>query len=664
MVWLGSEVSQEVAPQAAQIVKINAPAAILSGNYARVDVVVENTGLVPWTAQDMYRLAAQSPDLSVNRSYINAKSTIAPGDTYTFSLVTNTKSNGPAITIDLQMVQDGVTFFGQKQTLVIPIKGTETAEITSVVLPETIKSGESFTAKITVKNTDSMSWSEGDMIRLGVEGNAIGKNRVYIPADMKINPGESYTFSYTATAPSTGDLSFDLQMVRDGVNWFGDKKTAYRAFDDAAITAIESPENMPAGAPCSFNVTVKNTGLSTWTTKTLYRLSADNSDTTTSRFYMAPRTTVAPGETYTFVVTAKSMQHPSSANLNLQMVREGVKFFGEKKAVSIPTSPEHNALIESITFVTATKSGENFTASVRVKNTGSSVWTAKTMFRLGVSGNMEGSPRAYLPADVTVKPGESYDFLYTAKAPSTGDLSLNVQMLKENVLWFGETKAAAVQQYNAEIVSTTQPKDLVAGRTTDFTVTVKNTGTATWTASGMYRLATDASDTVANRSYIDPKTSVASGETYTFTVKVKSLSYPYDATINLQMVRDGVAFFGQKSSLSIPTVSERQCEIESVSYAVPPKPGESFTLLVTVKNTGSLEWSESSMIRLGVEGNYTGFNRVYLPPTKKIKPDELYTFTFVATAPSSGILAMDIQMVQDGITWFGEKVSVTGDSVN
>lgn len=657
--WLGTEVSQEVALRAAQIESIKAPAAILSGDNANVEVVVENTGLVPWTAKDMYRLATQCQDLPGNRSYLDSKALIKPGDTYTFTFATNTKNDGPAITIDLQMVQDGVTFFGQKQTLVIPVKSNEKAEISSVVLPDTIKSGETFTAEITVKNTDAVSWSEKDKIRLGVLGNMIGKNRVRIPAGEVIDPGESYTFTYTATAPQSGDLIFITQMVREGVNWFGDKKTTLRAYDDAAVTSVEAPESMPAGAPYSFMVTIKNTGLSTWTTSTLYRLSANNSDTTASRFYMAPKTTVAPGESYTFTVTAKAMLYPSSANLKLQMVREGVKFFGEVKNVSIPTSPEHDALIESIEFVTPTKAGESFTASIRVQNKGSSTWTSATKFRLGVMGNMTGPARANLPSGVTVKPGESFDFLYTAKAPSTGDLSLKVQMLQENVLWFGEKKEAVVPQYNAEIISTTKPESVVAGRTTNFTVTVKNTGTMTWKASDLYRLATNASDTVSNRSYMDPNVSVASGETYTFTVTVKAMLFPNDAKVNLQMVRDAVAFFGQKTELTIPVVSERQSEIESISFSVLPKAGQSFTMQVTVKNTGSVIWSESSLIRLGVEGNYTGTNRVCLPPNRKIKPDETYSFTFVAVAPASGTLSMDVQMVQDGITWFGEKESVS-----
>ena len=103
--WLGSEVSQEVALQAAKIESVKAPAAIMAGDNAQVDVVVENTGLTSWTAKDMYRLATQSPDLPGNRSYLNSKAVIKSGETCIFSFVTNSKQEGPGITIDLQMVQ-------------------------------------------------------------------------------------------------------------------------------------------------------------------------------------------------------------------------------------------------------------------------------------------------------------------------------------------------------------------------------------------------------------------------------------------------------------------------------------------------------------------------------------------------------------------------------
>jgi len=63
------------------------------------------------------------------------------------------------------------------------------------------------------------------LIRLGIEGSSTGARRAYLPAGFSVKPGESYTFTYTATAPLTGDLTLNIQMIKDKVGWFGNPVT-------------------------------------------------------------------------------------------------------------------------------------------------------------------------------------------------------------------------------------------------------------------------------------------------------------------------------------------------------------------------------------------------------------------------------------------------------
>ena len=552
--WFGDTKTFSVKARDAQIISVNTPTGLMTGQTQDITVTVKNTGLSVWNADSYYRLATDASNTPSNRSYLPSGTKVAPGGTCTFTTAVQAMNTPGTAMVNLQMVQDGVTFFGQKNTIQIPVKNPSTAEITSVSMPDTITAGNAFTAQITVKNTDSVTWTEKDMIRLGIEGTAIGNNRVHLPEGVSVKAGESYTFTFTASAPSDRDLILHIQMIKDGVCWFGDVKTVTVKARDAQILSTDAPAQILAGQSQDIQVTVKNTGLLVWNADTYYRLATDASNTPSTRYFMPSGTKVAPGGTYIFTVTVQAPV-TGAAVVNLQMVQDGVTFFGQKSTLQISLKKPSAAAISSISMPDTIKAGSAFTAQIAVKNTDSVIWTEKDMIRLGIEGTAIGSNRVQLPAGVSVKPGETYTFAYTATAPATGDLTLNIQMIKDGVCWVGEAKTVTVKESDAQIQSVNAPAQLLVGQSLDITVTVINTGLTTWNADTYYRLATDASNTVSNRAYMSGGTKVAPGGTYTFTATVQAPNVPGTAVINLQMVQDGVTFFGQKSTLQIPVIN-------------------------------------------------------------------------------------------------------------
>jgi uncharacterized protein affecting Mg2+/Co2+ transport len=129
------------------------------------------------------------------------------------------------------MVWDGHQWFGQKasQTLVVTVPAVN-ALVVSISIPSTMVGGQSYPVTVTMKNIGTMTWNEASMIRLG-NANAdaytfklpdVGGYRVSLPAGTSVPPGESYTFSWTVTAPTTvGTYTPTYQMVWDGHQWFG-----------------------------------------------------------------------------------------------------------------------------------------------------------------------------------------------------------------------------------------------------------------------------------------------------------------------------------------------------------------------------------------------------------------------------------------------------------
>jgi DNA-binding beta-propeller fold protein YncE len=88
-----------------------------------------------------------------------------------------------------------------------------------------------------------------------------------------------------------------------------------------------------------------------------------------------------------------------------------------------------------------------------------------------------------------------------------------------------------------------------------------------------------------------------------------------------------------------------------------------------MRNTGGAIWNASQNYKLGSQNpqdnGIWGLGRVHLSPTERILPGETKTFTFEVTAPNvPGMYSFQWQMLQEMVTWFGEKSPPLAISVN
>jgi len=96
--------------------------------------------------------------------------------------------------------------------------------------------------------------------------------------------------------------------------------------------------------------------------------------------------------------------------------------------------------------------------------------------------------------------------------------------------------------------------------------------------------------------------------------------------------------------------------------------GQTYSVSVVMKNTGTAAWTEASQYRLGSQNPQDNCvwreGRVYFAAGESIAPGQTKTFTFNVKAPATpGAYNFQWQMVQDGVEWFGEKTSNTAVSV-
>lgn len=97
-----------------------------------------------------------------------------------------------------------------------------------------------------------------------------------------------------------------------------------------------------------------------------------------------------------------------------------------------------------------------------------------------------------------VAPGQNGIFVFQVAAPSTpGTYNFQWEMVQDFVEWFGQLSpnlavvVSAPVPYNAsQVTGVSVPANMVQGQSYGIAITLKNTGTTTWTAGGAYSLGT------------------------------------------------------------------------------------------------------------------------------------------------------------------------------
>jgi hypothetical protein len=344
-------------------------------------------------------------------------------------------------------------------------------------------------------------------------------------------------------------------------------------------------------------------------------------------------------------------------------------------ATHTPTPPALAAQFVSQSVPSSMTGGQQYSVSVTMRNTGTTTWTAASLFRLGAVNPYDnvkwGMNRVGLGGSDSVAPGQQKTFTWTVIAPSSGNHNFQWRMLREGVAWFGDMSTNAVVAVsgggvpNATFVSHSVPTSMVAGQQYSVSVTMRNTGGTTWTPSGFYRLgAVNWYDNVTwgmNRVAMASGESIAPNQTKTFTWTVTAPSSAGTYNFQWRMVQDGVMWFGPMSTNAAVTVTGGGAPNASfVSQSVPTSmvAGQLYSVSLTMQNTGSTTWSWASLHRLGATNPYDnghwGMNRVSLSSGQNVAPGQQKTFTWTVRAPTTpGQYNFQWRMLQEGVTWFG-----------
>jgi len=338
--------------------------------------------------------------------------------------------------------------------------------------------------------------------------------------------------------------------------------------------------------------------------------------------------------------------------------------------------------------------GQAQTYAITVTNTGTQTWnaTGTNRVRLGIQfGTSSDNPgegwstdqRFGLPADLA--PGASVVLNVSVTPPlDPGNYVLRHRMVKEGVGW-----VAQIQKTNVSVgppplaasYSSSPPTAWTGGQSQNYAITLTNTGSQTWSATGTNRVRLGvafgtSSDSPGVGWATDQRfglpADLAPGASVTLNLSVTPPAGAGSYVLRHRMVKEGVAWFAQIQKTNV-TVATQPALAASYS-ASPPTAwtgGQSQTYSITVTNTGSQTWNAggTNRVRLGIHFGTasdvpgTGWatdQRFSLPAD--VAPGASVTLSVSVTAPlGGGSYVLRHRMVKEGVTWFDQiqKTNVT-----
>ncbi len=206
-------------------------AKIISYNIVEDNLIVEvkNTSNSIWSNKENIKcclLFNDGQDWGI-RALIEKNTKIAPGEIVEF--IFNGISQLNYNTAEIQMCHEGICYFGEKAKIGVQENNEYDAEIISTTCPLEVNHTDTYNFDITVKNTGISAWKSTDNIKLCIwQDYTDWGYRILIPDDIKVNPGEEYTFTLEDfVLPQAAQTTLEFQMLIEGIQYFGEKKPVH-----------------------------------------------------------------------------------------------------------------------------------------------------------------------------------------------------------------------------------------------------------------------------------------------------------------------------------------------------------------------------------------------------------------------------------------------------
>lgn len=348
----------------------------------------------------------------------------------------------------------------------------------------TIRAGESATLTVQLQNSGRSSWP-ASLVKLGTDRNAdripifipgagwVGSNRIAMQQG-EVNPGESATFTFAVTAPSTvrpGVYREYFRPVADGFGWLED----FGLYWDVTVTSgylagVSNQTSFPTliqGESAQFEVKLLNTGTTTWTPD-IVRLGTDRAENRTPVFtrgtgwlsenrIQLQESSVSPGGTGTFrfVYTVPATIPAGVYRDYFRPVADGIGWLADLGLYWDITVADAAAAypfqIVSQNSYPTLSSGQSYQFRLTVQNTGSRTWTRESI-RLGTDRSADRTPVFTLGSgwigtnriameETSVAPGQTATFIFSYQVPAGlagGTYTESFRLVADGLGWLSD----------------------------------------------------------------------------------------------------------------------------------------------------------------------------------------------------------------------------------
>ena len=193
-----------------------------------VKVLVRNSSCIKWS-RDQIRLALFSNGEGTNiRGYL-PENGLAPDEEAMISISLDGNEDLLSTQLEIQMVHEGLCFFGRKKRIGEYSLQRYDAEFVGCKAPDQVQIGESYQISVTMRNTGADTWREEDQIRLCIRRDGMDHGyRIKLNNGCEVAPGCEYQFLFdNFLLEDERSTILEFQMVKEGVGFFGESDTAF-----------------------------------------------------------------------------------------------------------------------------------------------------------------------------------------------------------------------------------------------------------------------------------------------------------------------------------------------------------------------------------------------------------------------------------------------------
>lgn len=463
----------------------------------------------------------------------------------------------------------------------------------------------------------------------------------------------------------------------------------------ATYDATGAPRSATSGATFGARVTLTNTSQTAWSAaatdpvKLSYHWFDANGNVSVWDGVRTPLPAdVPPGGKVTLVANVLAPPVRGAYTLRFDLVRDGLAWFSQRgvKTADVPVAvgsglgATYTTAAASATLVT----GAPLPLAVTLVNTGTRPWVASgpQQMRLashwirpdGTVALWDGARAPAFAADVA--PGQSVTVALPLTPPSAlGAYTLRLDLVQEGVTWFSgegvtprDIAYVVTSGYSASYAVPGGTLALLPGGRVTARVGVKNDGVLLWSAAGTnpVRIAAhlvDASGAVviwdgARTSLV---ADVAPGVTGAYPVIIDAPRTAGTYRARVDLVREGLVWL---SGLGVPpgeqaiaVIADYRAQLDAGPLSVSrSKP----SVQVSLTNVSGVPWTTagSAPVRLAAHwydaaGNVLVWDgpRTELP--RDVLAGETVSVTVALGSPPAGAAAVTIDLVSEGIRWFG-----------